>query len=122
MGILEKEFVVNPFFTLGIDLKTTFAGGKPYTPVLESESIAKGEVVFDTDKSFSEKHANCFRTDLKIYYKINAPKTYMTFAIDFQNLTNHENIYSRNFNTSTGNYSTFFQQRFFPMFTFELLF
>ncbi len=117
-----KEFPLGDYFVLGLDIRTTFAGGKPYTPVLEYESVTAGEIIYQTNAPFSKRHNPYFKTDLKIYYKINTPKTYMTFAIDFQNLTNHENIYSRTFNTSTGNYSTFFQQRFFPMFTFELLF
>lgn len=117
-----KEFPINNLLVLGLDIKTTIAGGKPYTPVLEQASIEADEVIYQTQNPYSLRHDPYFRTDLKLYYKMNTPKTYMTFAIDLQNLTNHKNIHTRKFNTNTQTYSTFYQQLFFPMFTFELLF
>ena len=121
-AIWGKEFPINNSFTLGMDIKATFAGGKPYTPVLENESIEAGELIYQNEAPFSKTHNPYFRTDLKLYYKINTQKTYMTFAVDFQNLTNHDNIYRQRFDLITKTYKTFYQQKFFPMFTFELLF
>jgi len=55
-----------------------------------------------------EQFPNYFRTDLKIYFRMNMKKLDAEIAIDFQNIFNTQNIYSQNFNRSTGEvYNTY---------------
>lgn len=107
---------------LGFDAKLTYAGGKPYTPVMEALSRAKGEVVFDESEAYAERYRDYFRTDVKIYYRINYKRFYTEFAMDLQNLTNSKNIFQREYVPETGEYRTYYQMAFFPMFTFKCLF
>ena len=116
----EKWFAQK--YAVGADLKVTYAGGKPYMPVDEAASIAQDEIVYREQEAFEPRFPAYFRTDLKIFYRINYKKLYTEFAIDFQNLSNHKNIYQQEFNPRTGKYNTFYHMSFFPMFTFKALF
>lgn len=116
------EHWINSKIAVGADFKLTYAGGRPYVPVNESASIARREVVFDESRAFEERLPAYFRTDLKLYYRLNYRKLYVEFAIDFQNLTNNQNIFSREFIPSTGEYRTINQLGFFPMYTTRILF
>lgn len=121
-GLCGYEYWVTNNFALGFDVKMTWAGGKPYTPINEQASLnAKEEVLYE-DRTYSENYNDYFRTDFKIYYRQNYKSTYMEFAIDFQNLSNHKNIDSRRFDTTSGDYITYYQMGFFPMYTFKILF
>jgi hypothetical protein len=116
------EYWINKKIAVGADFKLTYAGGRPYLPVDEIASVAQGEVVFDNSRAFEERYPAYFRTDLKIYYRLNYRKVYVEFAVDFQNLTNQQNIFSREFIPATGAYRTIYQMGFFPMYTSRILF
>jgi len=116
------EYWINPKIALGADLRMTYAGAKPYIPVNEQASIAQGEVVYDYERAFEERYPDYFRTDVKVYYRINYKKLYVEFAVDFQNITNQQNIFNREFSPTTGEYRTFYQLGFFPMYTTRILF
>jgi len=87
---------------VGFDVKVSYAGGRRYVPIDEEQSKIEHRPVYLLDKAYEEQFPNYFRTDLKVYYKINMKKIDVEFAIDIQNLFNTQNIYSQNFNTSTG--------------------
>lgn len=87
---------------IGFDVKISYAGGRRYIPIDEEESRIKHQPVYLMDNAFEEQFPDYFRTDLKVYFKINMKKTDIEVAIDIQNLFNTQNIYSQNFNSSTG--------------------
>ncbi len=116
------EYWINTKIAIGADFKLTYAGGRPYLPVDESASVARGEVIYDHARAYRERLPDYFRSDLKVYYRLNYRKVYVEFAVDFQNLTNHQNIFNRAFIPSTGEYRTFYQMGFFPMYTTRILF
>ena len=121
-GVCGYEFWANRNKAFGSDLKITLSGGKPYIPVNEEASIAQKKIVYNYSKAYSVRYKNYFRTDLKIYYKMNYRKFYIEFAVDFQNLTNNKNIYYQEFIPETGLYNTYYHMSFFPMYTFKCLF
>lgn len=121
-GIGGYEYWLSQKIALGFDAKLTYAGGKPFTPVNETESQAEGEVIYNEDQAFSGRYGEYFRTDLKIYYRINYKKVYTEFAVDLQNLTNSQNVFQQEYIPETGEYQSFYQMSFFPMFTFRCLF
>lgn len=116
------EYPVSPYFFLGFDSRSTLAGGRPFTPTDEAASIIAGKEILRNNAPFSARENNYFRTDLRLYYKTNGKKTYVKFAIDFQNLTNHKNVFSRRYDPEEKKYIFTYQQQFFPMYTFEILF
>jgi hypothetical protein len=70
--------------------------------------------VFIEEKAFSERQQAYFRTDLKIYYRKEYKKSSLEYAIDLQNVTNHQNVYRHDYNRRTNSIVTEYQQGFFP--------
>lgn len=104
------------------NIKLTTIGGKYITPIDFAASQAKGEAVFNENNAFSEKQIAYFRTDLKIGWRKDYKKSSMEFAIDFQNVTNNNNIFSQGYNKSKNTISTEYQQGFFPVPMFRYTF
>jgi len=97
----KKRFV-------GLDLKLNWAGGRRYTPIDVERSKVEHRPVYYENQIFEKQFPNYFRTDVKVYLKINAKRYSYEMAIDVQNIFNNKNIYSQNFNTSTGEiYNTY---------------
>ncbi len=117
-----KEFNFNSKSALIIDLKVTYAGGKRYTPVDVDESIAEGETVFDDSKAFSEQFDPYFRPDIKISFRRNGKKATQEWALDIQNFIGRKNIFSQEFDVTTGEVKTNYQLGFFPVGQYRILF
>lgn len=104
------------------NIKLTTIGGKYITPLDFAASQAKGEAVYNDANAFSQKQDAYFRTDLKLGYRRDFKKSSMEFAIDFQNITNHQNIFSQGYNKLRNTISTNYQQGFFPVPMFRYTF
>jgi hypothetical protein len=87
---------------VGFDIKVSYAGGRRYIPIDEERSQMENRPVYEFDEAYENKYPNYFRTDLKVYFRMNMKKLDMLIAIDIQNVFNSQNIYSENFNRSTG--------------------
>ena len=111
-----KEFRVgrNRNF-LSINLKVTSIGGKNLTPLDFAASQARGHGVYDESKAFSEKQIAYFRTDLRISYRKEYKRSTMEMSIDFQNLTNNQNIFAQTYHPQTNSIVNQYQQGFFPV-------
>ncbi|MEM9822207.1 MAG: TonB-dependent receptor, partial [Bacteroidota bacterium] len=107
-----------------IDTKFTYAGGRYYTPVdLESSRLAGVEQLKE-ELAFSERYTPYLRLDLKLGVKFNSntKKLSHQFYLDFQNLTNRENIFVRRYNRQTNEVNEVFQTTFFPDFLYRIQF
>jgi CarboxypepD_reg-like domain/TonB-dependent Receptor Plug Domain len=102
--------------TLTLDTKFTTAGGRPTTPINFDASRAAGQEVLFTERAFSERQANYQRWDVKFGYRKNYQKRKMsqTFYLDFQNILNHKNVFSQQYNTVTEKVGTVYQIGFLP--------
>ena len=87
---------------LGIDVKVNYAGGRRYTPIDVEQSQIEHQPVYITDQTYDKQFPNYFRTDMKVYFKHGGKKANYEVGIDVQNIFNTQNIYSQEFNTSTG--------------------
>ncbi len=114
------EFSLKNNKTLNLDINTSYAGGKRYIPVDEEASITS--TVYDYDRAYKMRYPNYFRTDFKVSYKINRPKTTYSLSLDVQNITNHKNIFSHEYDFETGEYITDYQQGLFPIFQLRVEF
>jgi hypothetical protein len=101
---------------LTFDTKVTTAGGRYYTPIDIQASLAQGEQVLLEDRAFSERFDPYFRWDVKVGVRLNSKKRKLSqqFFLDFQNVTNHENIFSYRFNRTKGEVQQVNQIGFFP--------
>jgi hypothetical protein len=121
-----KEFQLDAgghrFFTL--DTKFTAAGGRPYTPVnLEASQLAGKEVLYE-DRAFSERLDPYMRWDVKLGFRQNSKtkKISQTFFLDFQNVTNRENVFAMRYNVDKGAVGRINQIGFFPDLLYRLEF
>ncbi len=101
---------------LTVDTKLTTAGGRPYTPVnLEASRLAGREMLYE-DRAYSLRLDDYFRWDVKIGMRLNSSKRKLsqTFFLDFQNVTNHANIFALRYNEVKGNIGRIDQIGLFP--------
>lgn len=77
--------------TIGLNTRVLYLGGLRQSPVVESQSILRGETYYDEVNPYSEKLSDYFRLDLRLSFRKNKPGYTRTFAIDIQNLTGQQN-------------------------------
>jgi TonB dependent receptor/CarboxypepD_reg-like domain/TonB-dependent Receptor Plug Domain len=107
-----------------INTKLTTAGGRYYTPVNLAASRVAGYEIRDDSKPFSEQYDAYFRLDLKLGVKFNSnrKKVSHSFYVDFQNVTDNENVFTRDYNRLTGAVNQKDQLGFQPDFGYRLNF
>ena len=92
-ALFGKEWKINNKWMLTTDMKFTAAGGRYVTPIDLAASQLAGKEVLQQDKAFTEKLSPYLRMDLKIGVRTNRKGWSQYFAMDFQNLTNHQNVF-----------------------------
>jgi len=107
---------------LSFDWKFTFAGGRYYSPLDREASILEGGQVIDDENAFTERFTNYFRTDIKVYYRINRPKVTHEMGIEIQNVTNRDNIFAIRYNERTQQLTEEYQLGILPIPQYRLLF
>ena len=113
-----KEFLIGKTKQNAItfDFTFTIAGGRYYTPIDLQTSITEEREIRFEDRAFSEQYDPYQRLDIKIGYRLNSNKRRVSqqFYLDFQNITNHQNVFIQRYNDSTRRIDTLYQIGFFP--------
>jgi hypothetical protein len=109
-------------YAVTTDIKATYAGGQRIIPIDLEASRIEGEAVYELDKAYEEKLPDYFRFDIRIGLRSETGKITQEWALDIQNVTNRENIFSIEYNEETGELSTQNQLGFFPMFLYRIYF
>ncbi|MEM7548684.1 MAG: TonB-dependent receptor [Bacteroidota bacterium] len=103
--------------TFTVDTRLSTSGGRPFTPVNVQASIASNndEVLFE-DRAFSERLDPYLRWDVKFGVRLDSKKKKVShqFFLDFQNVLNISNDFTRRFNEVTQEANTVEQIGFFP--------
>ncbi len=125
--LIGKEFKVGKAKrnVFSMDLKTTQAGGRYYTPIdLAASQAKKEEVLQGDDYAYSKRISDYFRLDFKVGMTFNSKKQKLSQSIifDIQNITNNKNIFAERYNSVTNNINTAYQIGFFPNFVYKLQF
>jgi hypothetical protein len=121
-----KEFKIgktkNNIFA--INSKLTTAGGRYYTPVDLEASVANGFEIRDDENAFSQQFDAYFRLDVRFSIQLNSTKKKRShqFYFDFQNVTNNENVFSRDYNRLTQRVDQVDQLGFAPDFGYRFTF
>lgn len=105
-----------------INIRATTVGGRYITPIDPIASQLNQRAIYDYNQSFSSRQAPYFRVDLKVGYRKDYKKSSMEFAIDFQNITNHQNIFSQGYDKYRNAIVSNYQQGFFPVPMFRYTF
>ncbi|WP_437373075.1 TonB-dependent receptor [Maribacter litoralis] len=101
---------------LFIDTRLSIAGGRYYTPVDLQASQGAGYEVLQEDLAYSRQYDDYFRWDVKVGFKLNnvAKKQSHQFYVDFQNVTDNDNIFESQYNRLTNQVNEVYQNGFFP--------
>ncbi|CAN5331858.1 carboxypeptidase-like regulatory domain-containing protein [soil metagenome] len=115
-ALLGKEFRVgrNRNF-LSFNLKATSIGGRYLTPLNFAASQKAGQAIYSESKAFSDKQKDYFRADLRIAYRKEYKTSTLEIALDLQNMTGNQNIFSQTYNSRTNTIANQYQQGFFPV-------
>lgn len=107
---------------LAFDIKAVWAGGTRYVPINEELSIINDGVVYDWDNAYINRYPDYFRVNARITFRLNGQKVNQEWGLDIQNLTNHQNIFTQNWNNEKKQISTAYQMGFMPMMTYRIHF
>ncbi len=121
-ALAGKEFELSKNFTLTLDARVTYAGGKPFTPVDIAASNSQFREVRDINVAFSQRYQEYFRLDFKIGLRYNQKNVSHEFMFDVQNITNQKNIFIQGYQASSGEIKTNYQRGFFPVALYKLYF
>ncbi len=118
------EFKLGEYNILAFDIKGMYAGGKRYIPIDEELSKQEGQTVYIWEQSYDKQFDPYFRINARITFKQNFKKANISqeWGLDLQNLTNHQNIFSQDWDSNTNTIRTYYQQGFMPMMTYRILF
>jgi hypothetical protein len=105
---------------LSADLKMVYAGGNRYLEIDEERSLTEGGVRYRWDQAYKKRYPDYFRLNGRITFRLNRPRVNHEWALDLQNMTNHRNIFTRNWNNVTKEVTTSWQMGFMPMVTYRI--
>lgn len=120
----EFKFGENKKNVFSIDARFVTSGGNRFTPVNLAASQNEGYEILQDDLAFSEQYEDYLRLDLKFGVTFNSKKkkTSHKFYIDFQNLTDRDNVFVRRYNRGTSSVEQINQIGFFPDFGYRFQF
>lgn len=112
----EFKFGKNKQNAFTLDTRMTSAGGRAYTPIDVQKSALLKIETYDEKNAFSERQTNYFRWDVKVGYTLNSTKRKFTqqFFLDFQNVTNHKNIFQKRYSVERNELYNVYQIGFLP--------
>lgn len=86
----------------GINGRLTYMGGDRLTPILESESIQSGEILYDYQKAYTEKEKNAAVLSFSISYRINKPNHAGIWSLHLLNALGNQEFRGYEINNKTG--------------------
>jgi hypothetical protein len=98
---------------LSVNTKASYVGGKRFVPT-KFNSIGVVEIEYEWDKAYKEKLDDYFRLDLNVNMKTNYRRWSIEWFVEIMNLTNHENIWDKYFDTTRGKEEIIYQYGLMP--------
>ncbi|MEX1189685.1 MAG: TonB-dependent receptor [Bacteroidia bacterium] len=105
-----------------LSFRQVATGGMWSTPIDLDASRASGFAVTDDSRAFQEQLPAYMRTDIRIGFRRNKKRMTEEFGLDFQNLLNRKNVFSRSFNNISGTIENNYQVGIFPMGLYRITF
>ncbi|MBS3806874.1 MAG: TonB-dependent receptor [Bacteroidales bacterium] len=107
---------------LALNLRFVTAGGKRYTPLDLEKSIENDNPHYIAKKAYKKQYKDYLRLDGRLSFRLNGRNITQEWALDVANLTDHKNVFSKNYNRLENQVVTEYQQRIFPMLLYRILF
>jgi hypothetical protein len=116
-ALVGKEWKLGKSGTnvFALNLKFSTIGGRYLTPLNLQASQEAESAIFEETRAFSQRQSEYLRADVKLSYRIEYSKSTLEFALDLQNVTNHQNVFNQQYNRRTNQIVTQYQQGFFPV-------
>jgi hypothetical protein len=97
---------------LSVNTKAAYIGGKRYVPL----TIYQGdEYTYDYTQAYAQRLSDYFRVDLNVNMKTNYKRCSVEWFVELNNLTGHQNIYTKYFNSSRNKEEYIYQYGFMPI-------
>ena len=120
-ALAGKEFEsIRGHHRFGLNIKFTWAGGRPYVPIDLQKSIEEKRTVYVWENAFEQKLPDYFRADFQLVYKKNNPRHSIEWKLDVQNFTHHRNASYYYFNPNTNAAHLKKQVGFLPLLSFRI--
>ncbi len=119
--IAGKEFLnERKGMTVGINIKTIFAGGMRDTPIDFVASQQEGYTIYKEKEAFTLQNSPYFRTDLRLSVKFNRKRFTSTLSLDIQNVSNRLNVFSKAYDREKDEVVTYYQTGIIPVFNYKI--
>lgn len=116
-----KEFVSkNSRRTLGLHIKSVYAGGYRTTPINLEKSIAQQSTIYYQEEAYTKQLPAYFRTDLRLSMKWNRKHLTSTLSLDIQNVSNRKNVYDQFYDVDSKSIKTYYQTGFLPILNYKV--
>ncbi len=120
--LVGKEFQFNEKNAFFVDAKLAWAGGKRYTPIDLEASRQAGERKLINSKAYSRQHPDYFKLDIKIGYRRSSQNMTQEWQFYVENVTDRDNVLTRQFDENNGTVKTVYQLGIFPMMQYRIYF
>ena len=121
--IAGKDFVnERKSKTIGLHIKTIYAGGLRNTPIDAAASSAAGYAVFLEKQAFTLQNPDYFRTDIRASIKWNRRKVTSTLSLDIQNVSNRQNVFGQGWDKDKNKIVTYYQLGLLPILNYKIEF
>ncbi|MBL7726266.1 MAG: TonB-dependent receptor, partial [Dinghuibacter sp.] len=119
--IAGKDFVSKrKHRTIGVNIKTIYAGGMRTTPIDVEASQRNDYTVFIDRDAFSVQNPAYFRTDLRLSIKWNRKYVTSTLSLDIQNVTNRLNVFNQSYDKEKNKVVTNYQTGLIPILNYKI--
>jgi hypothetical protein len=107
------EWKVSGRHLLGINVKASYLGNKRILPT--KRDGANQAAQYDYEDAYEEQLPAYFRMDVDLAFKLNYSGWALECFVGAWNVTDHQNIFSQEYNVSRDKMETAYQQGFMPM-------
>jgi hypothetical protein len=108
--------------TISVDMKLTHTGGRRFIEVDKEASIKANHAVYNYDHAYEKQLPSYFRTDLKVSYNVNKAKSTHNLFIAADNLLNHQNVLTQDWDNDKQEVKTYYQMGLYPYLGYRVQF
>jgi hypothetical protein len=87
---------------LGLNSRLSYLGGDRLTPILESESIQEGEIIYNYSRAYTEKEKNATVLSFSLTYRVNKSRHAGTWSFHLLNALGNKEFRGYEMNHKTG--------------------
>jgi hypothetical protein len=117
-----KEYNWKKNRVFGLNIRTIYTGGFWTTPIDVEKSKELGETRYIESLAYTEKLPDYFRTDFRVSLKRNRTHTTTTLSLDFQNVTNRQNLGGQYYDAQSGEVKSWYMLPLLPILSYKVEF